>query len=129
MQVALLQELAISPRFKYSDNLVRSAIAIERTFGLLGPMEWHAVQAAKISRERKGTDANLDEKIFDDLARTSQRALKEIVRAAHDVMENQDPDPDILLTAIKEMQQSCNNCHSLLPKSVAPDLWGPLPRQ
>ena len=42
--VYLLQQLPMVHRNKYSDNLVRHAIAIERTFGLLGPMEWHAVQ-------------------------------------------------------------------------------------
>jgi AcrR family transcriptional regulator len=126
-QVTLLQDLATSPRFKYSDNLVRSASAIERTFGLLGPMEWHAVQAATIRSEYHGTAAEINEELFEDLARASRRSMTNLVRTAHDVMEYQDPES--ILAAISEMKQSCNNCHSLLPKSVAPDLWGPLPRK
>jgi len=125
--VLLLQELPQVHRNKYSDNLVRHAIAVERTFGLLGPMEWHAVQAASIRSENLGTEFDLDEAMFEGLARISQNSLKNIVRSAHDAIEQQNPDS--LLLAIDEMQESCNNCHSLLPKAVAPDLWGPLPRE
>ena len=125
--VYLLQELPVVHRNKYSDNLVRHAIAIERTFGLLGPMEWHTVQSAAIRTESRGTNDEFDEEMFEGLARTSQNALKNIVRSAHDTIEQQNADG--LLLAIDEMKQSCNNCHSLLPKSVAPDLWGPLPRK
>lgn len=125
--VYLLQELPLVHRNKYSDNLVRHAIAIERTFGLLGPMEWHAVQSAAIRSESPDLDDDIDEATFESLARTSQNSLKNIVRSAHDTIEQQNPDG--LLLAIEQMVQSCNNCHSLLPKSVAPDLWGPLPRK
>lgn len=126
-QILLLKELASSPRFKYSDNMVRNANAIGRTFGLLGPMEWHAVESASIRSEFKGTSADLDEKMFHELARASHKSMKNVMRVAHDVMENEDRSS--LITAIDEMQQSCDNCHMLLPKSVAPDLWGPLPRK
>jgi hypothetical protein len=125
--VQLLQELAVADRFKYSDNLVRHAVAIERTFGLLGPMEWHAAQAARIHSQEQGTNVDLNEDMFEDLARASRKSIKQLGRAAHDSMENYDREG--ILTAIDEMKQSCENCHSLLPISVAPDLWGPLKRK
>lgn len=124
--VNLMQELSMSSRFKYSDNLVRHAIAVERAFGLLGPMDWHAEQAASIVALQQGTDIDLSEDLFEDLARASRKSIKQLVRAAHDSMEQHDQEG--VLSAINDMKKSCENCHSLLPKSVAPDLWGPLKR-
>ncbi len=124
--VSLLEELAVTDRFKYSDNLVRHAAAIQRTFGLLGPMEWHAAESAKLRSQREGSGINLDEDHFDELARASRRSIRELVRAAHDSMEEYDREG--ILTAIADMKQSCNDCHRLLPTSVAPDLWEPLER-
>ena len=122
----LIEELSEESRFKYSDNLVRHAVAIEMTFGLLGPMEWHAAEAASIVTKKKGTDVDLNEQIFEDLAKASRKSLKNLIRAAHDSMESHDHEG--MIKAIKEMKHSCENCHSHLPKSVAPDLWGPLQR-
>lgn len=125
--VNLMQELSEGDRFKYSDNLVRHAVAIERTFGFLGPMEWHAAQSAALHRQRPGTSTELDEDRFEKLARASRNSIRELVRAAHDSMEEFDREG--VLKAIQDMKQSCDNCHGLLPKAVAPDLWGPLERK
>ena len=124
--VNLMQELAVTTRFKYSDNLVRHAIAVERTFGLLGPMEWHAAESARLRSQQQGTNTDLDEDIFEDLGRASRNSIRDLVRAAHDSMEEYDRAG--VLNAIDRMKQSCDNCHRLLPKSVAPDLWGSLQR-
>lgn len=125
--VQILQELSGPHQFKYSDNVVRHAIAIERTFGFLGPMEWHAAQSAKLHGLRNGTDEELNEDMFERLARASRKSIRELVRTAHDSMDEYDQEG--LLKALEDMKQSCENCHSLLPKAVAPDLWGPLERQ
>lgn len=121
MHVNLLEQLSMSSRFKYSDNLVRHAVAIKSTFGLLGPMEWHAAEAASIALRNNGNKDDLNEELFEDLERASRKSLKDLVRTAHDSMEQHDAKG--VITAIKDMKQSCENCHSLLPKSVAPDLW------
>lgn len=125
--VDILEELTVAHQFKYSDNLVRHAVAVEETFGLLGPMEWHAAQAAKIRSLKQGSSTKLDEDMFEDLARASRKSLKELIHAAHDSMVEYDRDG--ILDAISEMKESCNSCHSLLPKAVAPDIWGPLERK
>ena len=125
--VELLQELSGPHQFKYSDNVVRHAIAIERAFGFLGPMEWHAAQSAKLHSQRNGDSAELNEDMFERLARASRKSIRELVRTAHDSMDEYDQEG--LLKALEDMKQSCENCHSLLPKAVAPDLWGPLERQ
>lgn len=127
MQADLLREMAATPRFKYSDNLVRNALALERTFGLLGPMEWHAMESATIYSEYQQSGTDMDERKFEELAFASRRAFKNVIRTAHDVMEVQDRNS--LVIAIDEMQASCTDCHRLLPKSVAPDLWGPLQQE
>ena len=119
--------MTVAHQFKYSDNLVRHAVAVEETFGLLGPMEWHAAQAAKIRGLKQGSNTKLDEDMFEDLARASRKSLKELIHAAHDSMVEYDRDG--ILDAISEMKESCNSCHRLLPKSVAPDIWGPLERE
>ena len=125
--VNLLEELSVTDRFKYSNNLVRHAIAVEDAFGLLGPMEWHSAQAAKFHKVKHGSKGELDEDRFEDLARASRKSLKTLVRAAHDSMEEYEANG--VRHAIDEMKESCNNCHNLLPKSVAPDIWGSLERE
>ena len=115
----LMESMAQGPRFRYSDNLVRHAQQIRETFGLVGPMEWHAAQAAELLSGEG--DAALNEDMFESLALTSQRALSNLVRAAHDSMERYDREG--LLEAITAMKQSCMNCHDLLPESIAPRIW------
>lgn len=124
--VSLLRELTLANRFKYSDNVVRHATAIQRTFGLLGPMEWHAAESARLHSTHRGDGEKLNEDMFEELGRASRHSIRELVRAAHDSMEEYDRQR--VLKAISDMKQACDNCHSLLPKSVAPDLWGPLER-
>lgn len=120
--VNLLEELASGQRFKYSDNLVRHAAAVERTFGLLGPMEWHAAQAARLYARNNASDEQLDEASFEAMAEASQKSLKDLVRAAYASMEEHDADG--MRNAITNMKNSCNACHQLLPPHVYPDIWG-----
>ena len=124
--IALLEEMSTAHRFRYSDNLVRHAMAIQHTFGLLGPMEWHAAESAKIRSKLQGTEIHLDEERFERLAKRSQQSIRDLVRKAHDTMEEHDRDG--LLRSIEEFKQACNDCHQLLPKAVAPDLWSKLER-
>ena len=115
----LMEAMAEGTRFRYSDNLVRHANQIRETFGLLGPMEWHAAEAAAL--HSADDDVALDEEKFDSLASASRRSLTNLVRAAHDSMERYDREG--LLDAIATMKQSCMNCHNLLPEYVAPRVW------
>jgi hypothetical protein len=115
----LMETIAQGPRFRYSDNLVRHAQQIRETFGLVGPMEWHAAQAVDLSYGED--DSALSEEQFESLALASQRSLTNLVRAAHDSMERYDNEG--MLEAIAAMKQSCMNCHSLLPESIAPRVW------
>ncbi len=122
----LLEELSSGERFKYSDNLVRHANALDNAFGLLGPMEWHAAQSARLSSQTDQAEGSLDEAGFEELADASQKALSDLVRAAHYSMEEHDPEG--MMTAIENMKSSCNSCHRLLPPSAVPDVWGNLQR-
>jgi len=115
----LMESMAQGTRFKYSDNLVRHANQIRETFGLLGPMEWHAAQAADLHSIE--SEVALNEEQFESLAFASRRSLTNLVRAAHDSMERYDREG--LLEAIATMKQSCMNCHNLLPESIAPRIW------
>lgn len=115
----LMEAMAEGTRFRYSDNLVRHANQIRETFGLLGPMEWHAAEAAALHSAED--DAALSEEQFESLASASRRSLTNLVRAAHDSMERYDREG--LLEAIAAMKQSCMNCHNLLPEYVAPRVW------
>jgi hypothetical protein len=125
--VDLLQGLSQTHHFRYSDNVVRHAMAIERTFGLLGPMEWHAAVSAQVRAELQGDKVDLDEDHFEDLGKATRNSMRTLIRAAHDSMGEYEQDG--LSQAIDDFKQSCNNCHMLLPRSVAPDLWGPLKRE
>ncbi|MBF0454796.1 MAG: cytochrome c [Magnetococcales bacterium] len=111
---------------KYSDNLVRHAIAIQKTFGLLGPMDWHAAESAKLLK-RKSTHPDMTVIQFEKLAKQSNNAMKGVIRSAHENMEEDDREG--LREALDTMMESCNACHSYLPKSVAPDVWGTLKRK
>lgn len=110
---------------KYSDNLVRHAIAIQRTFGLLGPMDWHAAKSAKLMI-KNASNLNIDIEKFEKLEKRSRDALKGLVRAAHESMEEDNREE--LNEALDNMKNSCNACHAYLPESVAPDVWGTLKR-
>lgn len=113
-------------RIKYSDNLARHAIAIQRTFGLLGPMDWHAAESAKLMN-KDASSADMDAEKFEKLEWRSRMALKGLVIAAHAAMEEDSREG--LNEAIVDMKNSCNACHAYLPESVAPDVWGTLKRK
>lgn len=126
MHVNLLQELAVSRPFQYSDNMVRHAVEIKNTFGLLGPMEWHAAEAAAIFARSNGTPVDISEDRFESMAKLSRDSIKQLARAAHTSMEQNNP--QVVLSALNDMQQSCENCHAHLPRALAPDLWRPIQR-
>jgi len=111
---------------KYSDNLVRHAIAIQQTFGLLGPMDWHAANSVKVMN-KNASNSNMDVEMFEKLERRSRNAMKDLVLAAHDAMEEDNREG--LNEALENMKDSCNACHAYLPESVAPDVWGTLKRK
>jgi len=113
-------------KFKYSDNLVRHAVDLQRTFGLLGPMDWHAADSAKLM-SKNASNWDMDEEKFEKLERRSRDALKALVIAAHDAMEEDNREG--LQEALNSMKDSCNDCHAYLPESVAPDVWGTLKRK
>jgi len=113
-------------RIKYSDNLARHAIAIQHTFGLLGPMDWHAAESAKLMN-KDASNSDMDAEKFEKLERRSRDALKGLVFAAHEAMEEDNREG--LNEALKDMKNSCNACHAYLPESVAPDVWGTLKRK
>jgi cytochrome c556 len=113
-------------KIKYSDNLVRHAVALQRTFGLLGPMDWHAADSVKLMN-KNASNLGMDEEKFEKLERRSRDDLKALVIAAHDAMEEDNRDG--LKEALENMKDSCNACHAYLPESVAPDVWGTLKRK
>ena len=113
-------------KMKYSDNLARHAIAIERTFGLLGPMDWHTAKSVTLmSKDAASSEMNADK--FAQLADHSRQALKNLVVAAHEALEGDNREG--LQEALDNMKSSCNACHAYLPASVAPDVWGTLKRK
>ena len=113
-------------KIKYSDNLVRHAVQLQRTFGLLGPMDWHAANSAKLMN-KDASNANMDEAQFDKLEWRSRRAMKALVVAAQDMMV--EDNREALKEALDSVKNSCNACHAYLPASVAPDVWGTLKRK
>jgi len=115
-----------SSHMKYSSNLVRHTIALDRAFGLLGPMDWHAAKSLHFAGT---TEENEEEerRRFELLERRSSAAMKGLKLAAHFAME--EDSRELLDKALADMKQSCNNCHALLPASVVPDVWGNLKRK
>ena len=113
-------------KIKYSDNLARHAIAIQQTFGLLGPMEWHAADSEKLMN-KNASSSDMDAEKFEKLEERSRYALKALYLAAHDAMDEDNREG--LNEALENMKDSCNACHAYLPESVAPDVWGTLKRK
>jgi cytochrome c556 len=112
---------------KYSDNIVRHAVALQQTFGLMGPMDWHAAQSAKLMVNKDPKRIAEDQKKFELLEKRSDFAMKALVLAAHNALENDNREG--LKEALQNVKNSCNECHSYLPASVAPDVWGTLVRK
>ena len=111
---------------KYSDNLARHAIALQQTFGLLGPMDWHAANSAMLINQN-ASNSDMDAEKFEKLEERSRYALKAVYFAAHDAMD--EDNREWLKEALENMKESCNACHAYLPESVAPDVWGTLKRK
>jgi len=89
-------------------------------------MDWHAADSAKLMN-KNASNSNMDVEIFEKLERRSRDALKGLVLAAHDAMEEDNREG--LNEALENMKDSCNACHAYLPESVAPDVWGTLKRK
>ncbi len=113
-------------KIKYSDNLVRHAVAIRRTFGLLGPMDWHAAESAKLMH-KEASNSDMDAEKFRKLEKNSRNAIDALVFAAHQAMVEDNREG--LNEALENVKESCNACHSYMPASVAPDVWGTLKRR
>jgi hypothetical protein len=111
---------------KYSDNLARHAIALQQTFGLLGPMDWHAANSAQLMNQH-ASNSGMNAEKFEKLEERSRYALKAVYFAAHDAMDEDNREG--LKEALENMKESCNACHAYLPESVAPDVWGTLKRK
>ncbi len=114
-------------RIKYSNNLVRHAVALEQTFGLLGPMDWHAAQSATLMTAKDPAREEENQAKFHELQERASVALKGVIVAAHRTLE--EGDHETLEMALDRMKESCNNCHTYLPEDVAPDVWGNLERK
>jgi hypothetical protein len=107
----------------YSSNVVRHAVALQRTFGLLGPMEWHVARSISLSRQRDPASP-LDEKTFHALTERNRAALEFLDVAAHRWMR--DKNRELLIGALDDLVRTCNDCHARLPQGSVPDVTGPL---
>ncbi|MBF0108832.1 MAG: hypothetical protein HQL76_06640 [Magnetococcales bacterium] len=106
--------------FKYSHNLVRHVSALEDSFGLLGPMDWHAARAVSL-QENDGNHPLMDTEAFESLARDCQKSIKTLHQSAIHRIEGGTAEP--VLEALDKVQSKCNHCHGLLG-GAAPDVWG-----
>ena len=105
---------------KYGDNMARHAEALERTFGMIGPMEWHAAEAFEHMRKSDVPD-KLTEEQFDELAQHSHRTIVKAGRAAH--RYERDKNKALMHKAINDVIDSCGACHSKLPEGTVPHVW------
>lgn len=105
---------------KYADNMARHAEALERTFGMIGPMEWHAAEAFA-HMAKSDAEVKLTEEQFDELARKSHLAIVKAGRAAH--RYERDNNKELMRMAINNVIKSCGACHSQLPKGTVPPVW------
>ena len=112
---------------KYSDNIVRHAVALQQTFGLLGPMDWHAAESAELMVNKNPAHVAEDKERFEKLEQRSDFAMKALVLAAHNALENDNREG--LKEALQNVKTSCNDCHAYLPAAAAPDVWGNLKRK
>ena len=62
-------------KIKYSDNLARHAIALKETFGLLGPMDWHAADSAKLMN-KNASNSDMDAEKFEKLEKRSRACFE-----------------------------------------------------
>lgn len=106
--------------FRYSDNVVRHAEAVESTFGMVGPMEWHAADAFLQSQKDDATE-KLTEKQFEELAENSREAMHQLKKSARRYMR--DKNRERMHGAINRVIDSCGACHSKLPEGAVPHVW------
>ena len=105
---------------KYADNIVRHAEALERSFGMIGPMEWHVAEAFDHMQNSDSVE-KLSQEEFEEMAENSRRAISQIKRSA--VRYLRDKKKPLLRDSINRMIESCGACHSKLPEGTVPSVW------
>ncbi|WP_193771421.1 cytochrome c [Candidatus Magnetaquicoccus inordinatus] len=115
-----IRQLA-SQDFKYSRNLARHADALIHTFGLLGPMDWHAAEASFLHKKH-GDSAHLQPADFDRLADQCQKSMRTLQTTSLQHVEHGGSAKPVL-KALEDIQGKCTGCHDLLD-GAAPDVWG-----
>ncbi|MBF0448178.1 MAG: cytochrome c [Magnetococcales bacterium] len=106
--------------FKYSENLARHAKSLQRAFGLVGPMDWHAAKSETIYRH-SNNGALLEPQLFEKMAENSNENMKNLYSAAH--KETKTGIKGLVIEALDELQHSCEQCHNILPPGMAPNVW------
>ena len=126
MVVELLRNHVVAMRWildhdiKYSDNMVRHAHAFERVFGMIGPMEYHAAEAAALAQGLPEAE-RFTEKQFEDLAEQSMRKIHDLEKAAARYLR--DNDKTRMRESINGVIDACGACHLRLPKGTTPPVW------
>lgn len=105
---------------KYADNMVRHAEAFERTFGMIGPMEWHVAEAYSYAQKSDAAE-KFSEQQFEELAEESRMAIGQIKRSARRYAR--DKNKELMRGSINRMIKSCGACHSKFPKGTVPSVW------
>jgi len=107
---------------KYSDNAARHANGLKNTFDMLGPMDWHAAEAKRLQREKKGNaETPVTEKDFDNMVDNSMERIDRLRKSAHRWMR--DKNREAFMKDLDLMMQSCSECHSTFPKGTTPKVW------
>ncbi|MBF0447480.1 MAG: cytochrome c [Magnetococcales bacterium] len=106
--------------FKYSENLARHAKSLQRAFGLVGPMDWHAAKSETLYRHANDS-APLESQTFEKLAENSNDHMKNLYSAAH--KETKTGERGLVVEALDELQHGCEQCHNMLPPGMAPNVW------
>lgn len=107
--------------FKYSRNLVRHVSALQYTFGMIGPMEWHAKKSIAMQKTTSDTPT-LSKEDFDKMADQCQKSMKGLYQISLDHLEKKN-DPTTILKALDDLQGQCTTCHKMLD-DVNPNVWG-----
>lgn len=105
---------------RYADNMVRHAEAFERSFGMVGPMEWHVAEAFTHAQKTEAGE-DLSKKQFEELAEDTRVAIKKIKRSA--IRYGRDKKKKLMRDSINRMIESCGACHSKLPEGTVPRVW------